>query len=222
MRFRIIVFLACTVIVVAASFLRFGGRAALDVPEAPNTYPDPAPASTQANRPKDQSQANDRQPSSQNRVSAQTHRSTTVNAAEADEPTLAISARLDALRAMLPENLYWEFGVPTDDPEVVAERKRFATKIEKVFGLIQSNTATEEEIDWYFDHKERLSRDYLEFAHTVLERYEDELPPREVGLYELSRSMHAHRLREYPKSRRDAKRRKRLQDQKREAWQSSR
>ena len=128
---------------------------------------------------------------------------------------------LEALQALLPENLYWRFGVPTDDPAVAEERERFNGTLQQVFGRIQSNTATEEEIDWYYDHKEALSRDYLELSQTVLQTHGDELPLRERGLYELSVSMHTHRLSEYPAHRSDAKRRKKLQDEKREAWQAS-
>ncbi len=127
---------------------------------------------------------------------------------------------LDALRAELPDNLYWALGAPTDDSEILRERKQHQARVTRVWGLIQSNTASLEDIDWFYDHKEQLSRDYLQFTERVLEKYGSELPERDLGLYELSKSMHEHRLRDYPGDREDAKRRKALQDEKRRAWKT--
>ena len=129
---------------------------------------------------------------------------------------------LDALREVLPDNLFWVYGAPTDDPDILAERKRHAAHLDEIFGRIQSNTATEEEIAEYYDHKEKLSKDYLTFTQTVLQQHADELSARDLGLYQLSESMHIKRLREYPKDRQDAKRRKAEQDRKREAWMTTR
>lgn len=138
------------------------------------------------------------------------------------DPVPSHPVQLDELRAEMPSNLYWKYGAPTDDPDLLSERARDKAAIEKLAGLVRSNTASNEEIDRFFDHKEALSNDYLKFATKVIEEYGDKLPDRELGLYELAQSMHRDRLSQYPAQREQAKRRKREQDEKRETWRNAR
>lgn len=125
---------------------------------------------------------------------------------------------LAALRARLPDNLYWKLGAPTEDPAVLQMRAEEELRWNELLGKVQSNTASEEEIRSYYDHRRELSEDYLEFARVVLEEHGDKLPERDRGLYELSARMHRDRLAEIPRQIEDALARKRDQDARREAW----
>ncbi|MCC6556575.1 MAG: hypothetical protein IT372_26750 [Polyangiaceae bacterium] len=125
---------------------------------------------------------------------------------------------LEALRARMPDNLYWLLGAPTDDPMVLQQRAEEEVRWNELFGKVQSGTASEEEIADYYDHRQRLSEDYLAFATAVLEEHRDDLPERDVGLYELSRDLHRKRLAEIPRQLEAALARKKEQDERRAAW----
>ncbi len=125
---------------------------------------------------------------------------------------------LAKLREQLPGNLYWEEGVPTQDPEVLRRRTDTARKWNALFGKVQSGTATEEEIHQYYDYRRQLSEDYVAFASLVLQQHGAQLPEQEQGLYELSIRMHRTRLEELPRQVDEALARKKLQDERREAW----
>lgn len=125
---------------------------------------------------------------------------------------------LDELRARLPDNLYWQLGEPTKDPEVLQRRAEDEQRWNELFGKVQSNTATEEEIHRYYDHRRRVSEDYLEFASLVLKEYGEKLPERDRGMYELSVTLHRGRLDEIPRQVKDALTRKEAHDKRREEW----
>lgn len=125
---------------------------------------------------------------------------------------------LAKLREQLPDNLYWELGVPTKDPEVLRRRAEAERHWNDLLGKIQSGTATEEEIHQYYEHRRQLSEDYISFASLVLQQYGEQLPDQERGMYELSIRMHRTRLEELPGQIDAALERKRLQDERREAW----
>ncbi|WP_248913842.1 hypothetical protein [Polyangium aurulentum] len=125
---------------------------------------------------------------------------------------------LEHLRALLPDNLYFRLGAPTDDPATLQARAEEERRWNDLYGKIQSNTATEEEIRSYYDHRRELSEDYVEFASVVLEEYEDKLPERDRGLYELSIKMHKKRLEELPRNLEDALSRRVAQEKRREEW----
>jgi hypothetical protein len=125
------------------------------------------------------------------------------------------------LRAKLPDNLYWQLGAPTQDPQTLQMRAEEEMRWNELFGKVESNTASEEEIHRYYDHRQKLSEDYIEFASVVLKEYKDKLPERDQGLYELSINLHRGRLAEIPKKTEDALTRKRAADQRREDWQKS-
>lgn len=129
---------------------------------------------------------------------------------------------LEVLRELLPDNLYWEMSAPTKEPEVLRKREEEARRWNALFGKVQSNTASEEEIHQYYEHRRRVSEDAIAFASTVLERYGAQLPEQEQGLYALSIRMHRTRLEELPRQQEEALARKRLQDQRREEWRSGR
>lgn len=134
-----------------------------------------------------------------------------------DEPR-AHRVDLAKLRERLPDNLYWELGVPTKDPAVLQKRAEEERRWNGLFGKVQSNTATEQEIRQYYEHRRAVSEDFIEFASLVLQEYGPQLPEQERGLYELSIRMHRTRLEEIPRQTEEALARKRDQDQRRENW----
>jgi hypothetical protein len=128
---------------------------------------------------------------------------------------------LERLRARIPDNLYWRLGAPTKDPQVLQARAAEEQRWNELYGKVQSGTASEEEIQRYYDHRRKLSEDYLAFARLVLQEYGDELPERDRGLYDLSIEMHTSRLAEIPGKIDEARARKQEQDRRREEWRSS-
>jgi len=127
---------------------------------------------------------------------------------------------LERLRARLPDNLYWKLGAPTEDPEVLQMRAEEEQRWNELFGKVQSNTATEEEIRRYYDHRRKLSEDYLEFAALVLQEHGARLSERDRGLYELSVKLHSSRLDEIQRQVDDALARRREHEQRRETWRN--
>lgn len=145
-------------------------------------------------------------------------------AGEADPAYVAGGAYpvdLAHLRARLPDNLYWRLGEPTQDPQTLQMRVEEEQRWNELFGKIQSNTASEEEIHRYYGHRQKLSEDYIEFASLVLTEYKDKLPERDQGLYELSIKLHRTQLSEIPQKTADALTRKHASDQRREEWRKS-
>ncbi len=116
---------------------------------------------------------------------------------------------LDALRARLPDNLYWTLGAPTEDENALRARSDRARQINELFGKVQSTTASEEEIQQYYAERRRVSDDYIQFAELVLAEYRDQLPEDQIGLYELSVQLHRARLEEIPRDLADALARRR-------------
>jgi hypothetical protein len=77
---------------------------------------------------------------------------------------------------------------------------------------VRSNTATEEEIREYYEHRRKMSEDLVTFTRLVLEEYGAELPEAERGLYERSLRMHHTRLEKLAQQARTALDRRRLQE----------
>lgn len=125
---------------------------------------------------------------------------------------------LEKLRALLPGNLYWEMGVPTKDPELLRKRDEEGRRWNELYGKVLSNTASEQEIHQYYEHRRKVSEDSIAFASLVLEQYGAQLPEQEQGLYALSIRMHRTRLEELPRQIEEALARKSLQDQRRQQW----
>ncbi|HYO54736.1 hypothetical protein [Archangium sp.] len=128
---------------------------------------------------------------------------------------------LEKLRELLPGNLYWEMGIPTKDPEVLRKREEEGRRWNELYGKVQSNTATEQEIHQYYEHRRKVSEDSIAFASMVLQQYGSQLPEQELGLYELSIRMHRTRLEEMPRQVEEALARKNAQDQRRREWLGS-
>ena len=118
----------------------------------------------------------------------------------ADDPAWAWArVDLDDLREELPDNAFWELAVPTDDPAVKAAREATRERWNRELGKVMSNTATEAEVRAFYDERARVSSDYVAFIDLALDRYRDTLPPRDVGLLQLARTLHLARLEEVPR-----------------------
>ena len=125
---------------------------------------------------------------------------------------------LDAVRAALPNNLYWKMAAPTKDPELLRWRDEERARWNVEYGKVLSNTATAEEIDAYFAERKRLSDDYLEFVVHVLTNYSGAIPREGVALLKLAGEMHAARLAELPRQIAEAHARHEAHDAARRAW----
>jgi hypothetical protein len=142
-----------------------------------------------------------------------------VAAPDPDEIAAAwASVDMEEVRNAMPDNLYWKLSSPTNDPKVIEERDAERKRWNDEYGKILSGTASEEEIRAFYDHRARVSGDYVEFVTYLLDHYEEQLPERDVGLLHLARRLHLARLEEIPRKIEEALERKRQQDEAREAW----
>lgn len=116
---------------------------------------------------------------------------------------------LEDLRARLPNNRYWELGVPTKDPEVARARAERARRENELFGRTQTGEATEAEVRAYYAERRRVSEDYLELSLLVLKEKGDQLPERDKNLFALSAKMHKDRLAQIERDLADALARRR-------------
>lgn len=142
-----------------------------------------------------------------------------VQAAPQEEPG-PYPVDLEAVRAKLPDNLYWETGVPTKDPEELRRRAEVEGKWNTLFGKVQSNEASEEEVHQYYDHRRKVSEDAIAFATTLLQDYGDKLPSQDKGLLELSVTLHRARLAEVPRQESDALARREAHAQRQREWRA--
>jgi hypothetical protein len=125
---------------------------------------------------------------------------------------------MEAVRAAMPDNLYWTMSVPTKDPDVLAERERERARWNVEYGKVLSNTATEEEIHAYFEHTDRLASDYIQFITHILENYGEDLTLRDIGLLKVAAELNLGRLEEIPRQMADALERRKAHEAAREAW----
>jgi hypothetical protein len=125
---------------------------------------------------------------------------------------------LDAVRDAMPDNLYWRMSAPTTDEALIRWREEERARWNLEYGKVLSGNGTQEQIETYYAHRERVSLDAIEFAGHLLDHYRDTLPERDVGLLELAIKLHHARLQEIPRRLVEARERKELQDALREAW----
>lgn len=124
----------------------------------------------------------------------------------------------DEMRRAMPDSLYWKMAFPTKDPALLEEREKIRAEWNVQFGKVQSNTATDEEIDAYYGAQQQLSNDYLEFLVYLAEHYGNVVPRGEVGVLKLAGQMHLARLEELPRKIAEAKERHAAHDAARRAW----
>jgi hypothetical protein len=134
--------------------------------------------------------------------------------------TAAQWARIDfdEIRRALPDSTYWKMAFPTKDPKLIAEREKIRAEWAAQAAKIQSNTATDEEIDAYYAEQQQLSNDYLEFLVYLADHYPNDVPRGEVGALKLAGEMHLARLEEMPRKIAEAKERHAKHEQERQAW----
>lgn len=125
---------------------------------------------------------------------------------------------MEELRRALPDNLYWKMAAPSDDPKVAEERDAERARWNDEYGKVLSGTATDAEIEAYYDGRHELFSDYVEFTKYVLSRHRDELPAQDVELLLLAQKLNLARLVELPRKLEEARARKQRQDAAREAW----
>jgi len=125
---------------------------------------------------------------------------------------------LDAVRAAMPNNLYWAMAAPTKDPDLIRWREEERARLNVEYGKVLSNTATSEEIDRYFAERKRLSDDYLEFVVHVLSNYSGAIPREGVAMLKLAGELHAARLEEMPRQMAEAHARREAHEAARRAW----
>jgi len=129
-------------------------------------------------------------------------------------------ARVDlaAVQRALPDNLFWSNGAPTTDEAELERRARERDQWNVEYGKVLSGTGSEEEIRAYYDHRARLSGDYVEFTTYLLDHYGDDLTERDVSLLTLARRLHLARLEEVPRRMEESLARKQQQDEARARW----
>jgi hypothetical protein len=129
-------------------------------------------------------------------------------------------ARVDfaAVRRALPDNLYWQMGMPTTDEQEIERRARERDRWNVEYGKVLSGTGSDEEIRAYYDNRARLSGDYVEFTTYLLDHYGDDSTERDVSLLTLARRLHLARLEEVPRHMEEALVRKGEQDEARARW----
>jgi hypothetical protein len=125
---------------------------------------------------------------------------------------------LDRLRRQLPGSRYWRDDAPTDDPAAAQRRLDDERRWNALYGKVLSGTASESEIDLYFQRLRQRSEDYLQVAEAALAQNP---PQRERALLTLAVRMNHERLASLPRERDEALARKRLQDQRRAAWHTA-
>ncbi|HEY8152742.1 MAG TPA: hypothetical protein VII72_01300 [Myxococcota bacterium] len=128
------------------------------------------------------------------------------------------SVDLEEIRRVMPDNLYWQVAMPTEDARVLRDREDERARWNVEYGKVLSGNASEAEIMAYYAHRQRLSADYVEFTSYVLDQHGDDLSEQDVELLELARRLHLARLEEYPRQQQEAFDRKRKQDQARADW----
>lgn len=111
---------------------------------------------------------------------------------------------LQQLRGKIPDNRYWQLDAPTSDVEVAKERAEKAKARNTMFGRIQANEASAEEIRAYYEERRRVSKDYLELALMVLDGQAGEVSERDRGLFELTANLHRARLKQIDRDQSDA------------------
>jgi hypothetical protein len=125
---------------------------------------------------------------------------------------------LEAVRAALPDNLYWETSAPTQDSRVLEERDRQKAFRNEQFGRIQSGEASDAEILDYYDYRQRASTDYVAFTDYLLEHHGSDLTDQDLTLLHLARRLQLARLAEIPKRIQEARERHAAQDEARRVW----
>lgn len=107
----------------------------------------------------------------------------------------------DEVRAKTPGSLVWTQMMPADTE---AERRRRADRASadnESWGRIQAGMAESDEIERYYDAREDLLTDNLEFVGILLEDHRNAIPERDLGLLEMAFAMTYKRIQKLPEER---------------------
>lgn len=121
-------------------------------------------------------------------------------------------------KALMPDNLYWQLGAPTKDPDVLAKRDEERRKRNEEYGRVLAGDASEDEVKAYYDYKRKLSTDYLEFSEFMSRRFKNSDNKEFVGMLELATKMHTQRLSLLDGEQQEALERSREHAKAREDW----
>ena len=135
-----------------------------------------------------------------------------------DEPNAWAAVDLEAVRRAMPDNLYWRMSSPTKDENVLRERAEERARWNEAYGKVLSNTATEQEVDDYYAHRDRLASDYIQFATYILENHGTQLSIRDLGLLKVAVELNLAQLEEIPRQIEEAQRRRVAHQEARDAW----
>jgi hypothetical protein len=141
-----------------------------------------------------------------------------LEASEGRDDTPWAAVDLDAVRATMPNNLYWVMSAPTKDADLLRWREEERARWNVEYGKVLSNTATKEEVDAYYAHRQRLSTDYIEFAGYLLTGYSNRLAKQDLALLKLAIELHHARLEEIPRQLAEAHQRREAHEVARRAW----
>lgn len=105
---------------------------------------------------------------------------------------------LDAVRDVIPNNLYWSMSAPTTDEAVLAEREAKRAELKTLETKITARQATEQEIRDYYAYQTTLSEDYVIALTEIINRYGHEIPDDDYSGPTLARTLHLSKLQEMP------------------------
>lgn len=104
----------------------------------------------------------------------------------------------DALKQAMPNNMFWDMAMPTNDENVLALRAERREAIRAMETKIAARHAEEHEIRAYYNQQQTLSEDYVEAITLLLNKYGDVLPEDDYSGQTLARKMHLAKLQELP------------------------
>lgn len=106
---------------------------------------------------------------------------------------------LAAVRAALPDNLYWQTTAPSDDAALLAQRAQERARNDQLAEKIAAGTASGDELLAYYEQRARASRDVVQLADYLLEHYQSVLAAEDVALLQIAKRLHLARLDEIPR-----------------------
>jgi hypothetical protein len=121
-------------------------------------------------------------------------------------------------KTLMPDNIYWQQGAPTKDPDELARREAEKKKRNEEYGRVLAGDASEDEVRSYYDYKKKVSEDYLEFSEFMARRYRSSDHKEMVGLLDMATKMHAEKLSQLPAELEDALARAKEREKVREDW----
>jgi len=193
--------------------------------EGRRSQPAPEPrAETAATAPAAVAKSDAQRPSAAATKPSSHRRPTPAERAMAEDPVPYIDGMvwgdidLRDAKALMPDNLYWKLAAPTKDPAVLAEREADKKKRNEEYGRVLSGDASEEEVDAYYDYRERVSSDFLEMADYLRRRFDSSSNEELKGMLALAAKLHAARLAQIPADREAALEHSRQAEKAREEW----